>query len=255
MAKLSVNVNKIALIRNARGKNLPNLEKTSKDILDFGAHGITIHPRPDQRHIRTDDLPLLKGLVVKHNEQKNSRAELNIEGYPSEAFLTSLEHCRPHQATLVPDPPEALTSNAGWDFISQQKLLAEVCERLKSQNIRVSLFLEPDMMDTNQWNALSKIPCDRVELYTEKYADSFTTPQRSKVLDEYKACADKAAQLNLGVNAGHDLNLENLSDLIRHIPQIEEVSIGHALISEAIYLGLKETLSRYIEILKASHGN
>lgn len=255
MAKLSVNVNKIALIRNARNKNLPNLEKISKDILEFGAHGITVHPRPDQRHIRNSDLPLLKTLISNHNEQKNSRTEFNVEGYPSEDFLTLLESAPPHQATLVPDPPEALTSNAGWDFVTHQRMLTQVCQRLKSHNIRVSLFLEPEMMNEDQWHALSKIGCDRVELYTEKYADAFSTSQRQNVLDEYKSCAEHAAQLHLGVNAGHDLNLENLSALIRHVPQIDEVSIGHALVCEALYLGLKQTLTRYLEILKVSHGN
>lgn len=255
MAKLSVNVNKIALIRNARGKNLPDVERVARDILDFGAHGITVHPRPDQRHIRRDDISVLKQLVARYNDKQNSKAEFNVEGYPSEDFLTLLEENVPHQATLVPDPPEALTSNAGWDFVKHKDLLQQVCQRLKSQNIRVSLFLEPDLMNADQWNALSQIGCDRVELYTENFADAFTTASRLEVLDKYKDVASKAESLGLEINAGHDLNLENLSSLLRHIPQIAEVSIGHALVCEALYLGLKETLNKYLEILKKSNGH
>lgn len=253
MAKLSVNINKVALIRNSREKNLPDILKVARDLIDFGAHGITVHPRPDGRHIRTQDIGPLRDLIAGINHKQNSKIEFNVEGYPSEDFLTLLEKSSPHQATLVPDPPEALTSNAGWDFEKNLSLLQDVTKRLKTSQIRVSLFLDPEIMTASQWDALRQTGCDRVELYTERYADAYPTPERLNVLENYKVAAKSATEMGLGVNAGHDLNLENLGPLLRNIPEITEVSIGHALICEALYFGFKETLHRYLEILKSDH--
>jgi pyridoxine 5-phosphate synthase len=253
MTKLSVNINKVALIRNSRGKNLPNILKVSQDLLNWGAQGITVHPRPDGRHIRFQDVGELSQLVAADNKKQNRRSEFNVEGYPQEDLLRLIEAHRPHQATLVPDPPEALTSDAGWDFVGQEALLTRVSRRLKEAGVRVSLFLDPQSMDESQWLALSRIGCQRVELYTEYYALKALTPARDETLELYAEAARRAQALGLGVNAGHDLNLENLGALLGRVPAIEEVSIGHALVCEALYLGFKETLSRYMEILRASH--
>lgn len=237
MTKLSVNINKIATLRNARGGNMPDLIKAAIDIQQFGADGITVHPRPDERHIRYKDVYELKQVVHK---------EFNIEGYPSHDFLRLIDDVRPEQVTLVPDPPGVLTSNAGWDMISQQELLREVVAILKSMGCRVSLFVDPVPMMVE---AAASTGTDRVELYTEAYASHFAENPEEAILP-YLMAAQKAAEVGLGLNAGHDLNLENLTYFRHIIPHLQEVSIGHALISDALYLGLEETVRLYKEALK-----
>ncbi|MBP7166444.1 MAG: pyridoxine 5'-phosphate synthase [Bacteroidia bacterium] len=237
MTKLSVNINKIATLRNARGGNMPDLIKAAIDIQQFGADGITVHPRPDERHIRYKDVYELKQVV---------HTEFNIEGYPSHDFLRLIDDVRPEQVTLVPDPPGVLTSNAGWDMISQQELLREVVAILKSMGCRVSLFVDPVPMMVE---AAAATGTDRVELYTEAYASHFAENPEEAILP-YLMAAQKAAEVGLGLNAGHDLNLENLTYFRHIIPHLQEVSIGHALISDALYLGLEETVRLYKEALK-----
>lgn len=237
MTKLSVNINKIATLRNARGGNMPDLKKAAVDIEQFGADGITIHPRPDQRHIRYSDVYALKKVVT---------TELNIEGYPSEDFIALIRDVRPEQVTLVPDPPGVLTSNAGWDMITHQLFLREMVQLFKSLHCRVSLFVDPvaEMIE-----AAATTGTDRIELYTEAYASGFQDDPDAAVLP-YLIAARKADEVGLGVNAGHDLNLQNLAYFRRIIPNLLEVSIGHALISDALYLGLRETIRLYKEALQ-----
>lgn len=237
MTKLSVNINKIATLRNARGGNMPDLIKAATDIQRFGAEGITVHPRPDERHIRYRDVYELKQVV---------HTEFNIEGYPSHDFLRLIDDIRPEQVTLVPDPPGVLTSNAGWDMIAQQELLREVVAILKSMGCRVSLFVDPVPM---MIEAAAATGTDRVELYTEAYASHFAENPEEAILP-YLMAAQKAAEVGLGLNAGHDLNLQNLTYFRHIIPHLLEVSIGHALISDALYLGLEETVRLYKEALK-----
>ena len=237
MTKLSVNINKIATLRNARGGNMPDLIKAAIDIQRFGAEGITVHPRPDERHIRYRDVYELKQVV---------HTEFNIEGYPSHDFLRLIDDIRPEQVTLVPDPPGVLTSNAGWDMIAQQELLREVVAILKSMGCRVSLFVDPVPM---MIEAAAATGTDRVELYTEAYASHFAENPEEAILP-YLMAAQKAAEVGLGLNAGHDLNLQNLTYFRLIIPYLLEVSIGHALISDALYLGLEETVRLYKEALK-----
>ncbi|MCM2283018.1 MAG: pyridoxine 5'-phosphate synthase [Bdellovibrionaceae bacterium] len=234
-------MNKIATLRNSRGKNLPDVLKVSLDIERFGAEGITVHPRPDGRHIRKEDVDALKA---------NIKVELNVEGYPSDDFLTMVENVVPAQATLVPDPPHVLTSNAGWRVTENEALLAEVVERLRAKGIRVSVFIDPRTVGENDWRLLRKLGVDRVELYTEEYADAFSTPRRDEVTALYRSAAEQAQAHGLGVNAGHDLNLINLRHLVTAIPWIDEVSIGHALISDALYDGLEKTVARYLSCLR-----
>ena len=242
MTLLSVNVNKIATLRNSRGGNNPDVLKTALDIIRFGAHGITVHPRPDGRHIRTDDVIALK---------KNIDVELNIEGYPSTDFIQLVEQTRPAQCTLVPDPPEVLTSNAGWKIKEHQEFLQDVVGELKSFGCRVSLFFDPyDHKSDELLIAKNFIGADRIELYTEMYAKAFATAQQSEVLSIYVKAAQVANRLGLGVNAGHDLDLNNLATLIKAMPFINEVSIGHALICDALYLGMQETVGRYLRALQ-----
>lgn len=245
MTKLSVNVNKVALLRNSRGKNIPSVEKVSLDLLKMGAHGITVHPRPDQRHIRLSDLKPLNKLVRGYSRD----VEFNIEGYPSDDFLTMLEDTLPHQATLVPDPPEALTSNAGWKLSENTKVLHEVCKRIKKAGIRVSLFVDPYDFDEKDVKALKMIQPDRIELYTEKYADHYSLDDRNEVTEVYRDAAQRAIMNGVDINAGHDLNLDNLGHLIQAIPAIKEVSIGHALICEALYMGYENVMKGYLKIL------
>ena len=232
MTKLSVNINKIATLRNARGGNTPDLVQAAKDIEGFGADGITVHPRPDERHIRYADVYALKKVIT---------TEFNIEGFPSEDFLKLMEDIRPEQVTLVPDPPGVLTSNAGWDTVKHQAFLAEVTGRLKAFGCRVSLFTDPDEAIIA---AAKTTGADRIELYTESYAAMYTE-NPALALAPYIRAAVKANELGLGVNAGHDLNLQNLRYFHLHTPQLLEVSIGHALISDALYMGLKETIRLY----------
>ena len=242
--KLSVNVNKIATLRNARGKNIPDLIHITKLILQSDVHGITVHPRPDERHIRYKDISQLKILLENYPDK-----EFNIEGYPASAFLNLIKHIQPQQCTLVPDPPDVLTSNAGWNFVETKPLLKQTVTELKSCNIRPSLFLDPLSMDERQYLALEEIKPDRIELYTESYANSWHSSQKKNILSLYKKSADKVNNLNIQVNAGHDLNQSNLFDLLKAIPEIQEISIGQALIAEALEEGLQSIIKKYLDII------
>ena len=232
MTRLSVNINKIATLRNARGGNLPDLLKTARDIEAFGAQGITIHPRPDERHIRYQDARDLKPIV---------QTEFNIEGNPIEAFEKLVLEVCPDQVTLVPDAPDAITSNAGWDTLKHQKYLREVIDRFKKAGIRTSIFVDPD---AEMVRAAKDTGTDRVELYTESYAKGF--PENpEKAIAPFRKAAEAALEVGLGLNAGHDLNLDNIRFFKEQIPGLLEVSIGHALICEALYLGLENTINMY----------
>jgi pyridoxine 5-phosphate synthase len=233
MTKLSVNINKIATIRNARGGNSPNVVQVAMDCERFGAQGITVHPRPDERHITLKDVYDLKDVV---------KTEFNIEGYPDERFLKIIRDIRPAQATLVPDPPHVLTSNTGWDVIQNESFLKEIINELQEMGVRTSLFLNSDL---NQLGKVKNVGADRIELYTGLYAENYSL-NKEEAIREYIEVAKEAVQLGIGINAGHDLSLENLAYLIREIPEIDEVSIGHALISDALYLGLENTIQRYL---------
>ena len=251
MTLLSVNVNKLATLRNSRGKNNPDVVKGALDILRFGAQGITVHPRPDERHIRRKDVYALKAALDHYNVEGpenvgRAHIELNIEGYPSEDFLKMVEEVQPGQCTLVPDPPDAITSNAGWKVAKNQELLSRVAERLTNAEVRSSVFVDPFDMEDGEYELLKDIGVDRIELYTERFAETFGTPEGVKVLARYKRASELARDAGLGINAGHDLSLENLSGLIQEIPWIAEVSIGHALVCDALYLGLEETVKRYL---------
>lgn len=236
MTKLSVNINKIATLRNARGGNIPDVVKAAVDIETFGADGITVHPRPDQRHIRYDDLLPLRTVV---------KTEFNIEGYPSREFLDLVISVKPEQVTLVPDPPGVLTSNAGWNVEENFNFLKEVVSELKSHGFRVSLFM--DAVKGNMQKA-AETNSDRIELYTESYATNYKV-NREKAIDPFIKAAESATSAGLGINAGHDLNLENLKFFADTIPGLLEVSIGHALISDALYMGLEKTVKAYKMLL------
>jgi len=233
MTKLSVNVNKIATLRNARGNNIPDLKFVTSSIIDFGADGITIHPRPDQRHIKEEDVFLISQIV-------KNKVEFNIEGYPSKEFMKLVLTIKPDQVTLVPDKPEVLTSLYGWETIENKFFLNKITEELKSQGIRVSIFIHPDI---KMLEGAASVNADRVELFTGLYANNSS-------IQKYINCSQHAKELGLGVNAGHDLSLDNLPFFIENMPILDEVSIGHALISESLFLGLEETISRYKNILK-----
>lgn len=237
MTNLSVNINKIATLRNARGENKPDVEAVALDIESFGADGITVHPRPDQRHIRRDDVYRLRPAL---------RCEFNIEGYPSPEFVDMVLKVRPSQVTLVPDAPDALTSSAGWNVVDNAEFLAALCEKFKDAGIRPSIFVDPDV---EQVKAAAAAGADRVELYTKPYADRYAADPEAAV-EPYVTAALAAKKLGLGVNAGHDLNLDNLAFFCKRIPFLAEVSIGHALICDALYLGLKETVAQYKKALK-----
>jgi len=232
MTKLSVNINKVATLRNARGGNIPNVQQVAIDAQRFGADGITVHPRPDERHIRYADVYALKPLIT---------TEFNIEGYPSERFIELVLDVVPTQVTLVPDPPDVLTSNAGWKIKENLHFLREVIETFKKKNIRVSIFVETDVENLKY---APETGTDRVELYTEPYARMYPL-NREEAIRPFILAAEEAKRLGLAVNAGHDLNLQNLNYLIRNIPWIAEVSIGHALISDALYFGLENTIQMY----------
>jgi len=236
-AKLSVNINKWATIRNARGHNNPNLIKTATDIQNFGGQGITIHPRPDERHIRYEDARLLRPVV---------HTEFNIEGNPIQSFIDLVLEVKPEQVTLVPDAPDAITSDSGWDCKKHSEFLSEVITTFKKEGIRTSIFLDanPEMVD-----AAAKTGTDRIELYTEPYASAFVS-NPTKAIEDFIATAKRAEQLGLGVNAGHDLSLENIAFFAKSIPNLLEVSIGHALICEAIYLGLDNVVNQYLHRLQ-----
>ena len=236
-AKLSVNINKIALIRNSRGSNFPNLLTVAKDCEDFGAEGITVHPRPDERHIKYSDIAPLKESIS---------TEFNIEGYPSRRFLDMVISNRPHQCTLVPDLPGALTSDNGWDTIQNKELLSAVIKELQDYKIRVSLFIDPNekMLD-----GAKSVGTDRIEFYTGPYAHDFIN-DRDRAIEPFALAAQYCNEIELGVNAGHDLNLKNLYFFKQNIPNLLEVSIGHALVCDSIYYGLKNTILMYQNELK-----
>lgn len=236
MIKLSININKIATLRNARGGNLPDVLKAAVDCEKFGAQGITVHPRPDERHIRYQDVIDLKPLV---------KTEFNIEGYPSDTFLDMVLKIKPTQVTLVPDPPDVLTSNAGWDTVKHESFLQEIIEQLKSNGMRTSIFIDANLNDIK--NSVNT-GTDRIELYTETYAEGFSK-DKENAIKPYIEAAELANQLGLGINAGHDLNLDNLSYFAHNIPGLLEVSIGHALISDALYYGLEKTVELYLKQL------
>ncbi len=235
--RLSVNINKVALLRNSRGGNLPDLIQVARDCEAFGAEGITVHPRPDERHIRYSDIPKLKEVV---------RTEFNIEGNPTERFLKLVEDNPPHQCTLVPDPPGVLTSDTGYDTVKEREFLKEVVARLHEKNIRVSIFIDPDPKFVE---GAAETGADRVELYTGNFAaDYLKSPGDSAVM--HTKCASVAAETGIGLNAGHDLNLDNLAFYKSSVPGLLEVSIGHALIADALYYGLQTTIQLYKYRLK-----
>lgn len=241
MTKLSVNINKIATLRNARGGSTPDLKQAAIQIQNYGAHGITIHPRPDERHITRQDVYSLKKVVT---------TEFNIEGYPSNDFLDLISEVQPEQVTLVPDPPEVLTSNAGWKVKDNQDFLKSVMAKLK--NFRVSVFVEPDTCNSQDLQILADLGVKRVEMYTEEYAKAFATNSQDSInmaLKKYTQLYNNALEVGLKINAGHDLNQQNLGFFIQNLPLVSEVSIGHALISEALYDGLKTTVENYLKIL------
>lgn len=247
---LSVNVNKIATLRNARGGSLPNVVQCARDILEFGASGITVHPRPDGRHIRHQDVFDLK-LMLENFSGPTRRPEFNIEGYPSDDFVSLIAEVNPDQCTLVPDAPDVLTSNAGWAIAKNKDFLKSVISQIKQRSsTRVSLFIDPLQWSDSETQALKSTSADRVELYTEAYAKAYSTHRQNEVTETYSRVAKELSRAGFLINAGHDLNLENTAYLISKVPEIAEVSIGHALISEALYLGLKETIHRYLAALK-----
>ncbi len=232
MTKLSVNINKIAVVRNSRGGNTPNVVEAALNIERFGGDGITVHPRPDARHIRYDDVYDLKKVLT---------TELNVEGNPTPDFIEMVLDVKPAQVTLVPDAPDAITSNAGWDTIANHDFLSEIITRMKSAGIRVSVFVDPDPRMVEGAKACG---VDRVELYTEAFAAGYVA-DREAAIAPYVAAAEKAKECGLGLNAGHDLSLENLAYYVQRIPHTDEVSIGHALISDALYLGLDNCVNMY----------
>lgn len=241
MPLLSVNVNKVATLRNSRGKDNPNVLRSALKIIEFGAQGITVHPRPDERHIRWSDVESLKAHI---------RVELNVEGYPSNEFLMKITDILPAQCTLVPDSPHALTSNAGWRVKGNEKVLQTSVPLLKERGIRVSLFVDPFTITTQELIEMRDLGVDRIELYTEAYSESYGTPQQQEITTVYRQCADLAQTMGLDVNAGHDLNLLNLNYFIKTIPCIKEVSIGHALVSDALDYGWMSTVQKYLQCLR-----
>lgn len=237
MTKLSVNINKIATIRNARGGDVPNVVQVAIDCERFGADGITVHPRPDERHITTKDV---------YDLQKVVKTEFNIEGYPDKRYLMIIDDIRPAQATLVPDPPNVLTSNAGWETRKHHDLLKDLVQRFREQGVRSSIFVDTKL-ENIEYAAKSGV--DRIELYTGPYAEDFEKDP-VKAVAAYAEAASLAHELGLGINAGHDLSLDNLKYFKQSLPHLDEVSIGHALISDALYLGLENTIQRYKLLLQ-----
>lgn len=242
MTRLSVNINKVATLRNARGGNIPNVLQVAKDCERFGAEGITVHPRPDERHIRFSDVREIRPIIT---------TEFNIEGYPSQKFVDLVLEVKPHQVTLVPDPPDAITSNAGWDTVTHKNFLTDVISEFQKNGIRTSIFV-----DTEKENVLNayKTGTNRVELYTEPYAINFPK-DKQKAIAPFAQAAKWAFETGLQINAGHDLSLENLSFFSKKIPELAEVSIGHALISDALYFGLENTILMYKRQLQLSPQN
>ena len=237
MTKLSVNINKIATLRNSRGGNTPNVVQFAKDVQRFGAEGVTVHPRPDERHIRYQDAYDLKSIVY---------TEYNIEGNPVPKFVDMVLRIKPTQVTLVPDAEDAITSNAGWDTIKHKAFLTEIIQEFKQNNIRTSIFLDPD---NKQVEGAKLTGTDRIELYTEAFAYQYSLGNTSAI-EPYTKCAELCNQLGLGINAGHDLSLDNIKFFKGHIPGLLEVSIGHALISESLYLGIENVVNMYLHKLK-----
>lgn len=237
MTKLSVNINKIATIRNARGGNMPDVTKAALDCENFGAEGITVHPRPDERHIRYSDVRTIRPLI---------RTEFNIEGNPIPSFIDLVCEVVPDQVTLVPDAMDAITSNAGWDTVRNRDFLTEVCSEFRKKGIRTSIFVDPD---PRMAEAAAACGCDQIELYTESYASMYAKDRENAIMPFVKT-AEAARDAGLGVNAGHDLNLENLEYFIRNIPWTAEVSIGHAIICDALYMGLEQTIQAYLSKVK-----
>ena len=237
MTRLSVNINKIATIRNARGGNMPDVAKAAVDCETFGAEGITVHPRPDERHIRYSDVREIKPLVT---------TEFNIEGNPIPSFMDLVLEVIPDQVTLVPDAHNAITSNAGWDTLTHKDFLTETCKEFRGKGIRTSIFVDPD---PKMVEAAALCGCDRVEMYTESYASMFPK-DRDAAIAPFIRAAEAARECGLGLNAGHDLNLENLEFFIRNIPWTDEVSIGHAIICDALYMGLEQTIQAYLSKVK-----
>lgn len=237
MTRLSVNINKVATLRNARGENVPDVVKFAIDCEKLGAQGITVHPRPDQRHITRADVFALKPVVT---------TEFNIEGYPAPEFMDLVTEIRPAQVTLVPDAPSAVTSNAGWDVIANADFLRDICARLAAAGIRSSIFVDAD---PDQVRKAAEIGAARVELYTKPYADNYSVDREAAIAPFVKASAT-AAEIGIGLNAGHDLSLKNLEYFHKTLPHLDEVSIGHALISDALYLGIGETIRQYLNCLK-----
>jgi pyridoxine 5-phosphate synthase len=237
VTRLSVNINKIATLRNARGGNNPDVIGVAKDCERFGAEGITVHPRPDERHIRFNDVIELKRIVT---------TEFNIEGYPDDRYMNLVKQVKPAQATLVPDAPDAITSNAGWNTLKHESFLRDIVKELKSYGTRVSIFVDPspDMV-----NGAAKVGADRIELYTEPYAHNYLS-NRETAIKPYIVSANVAHEARLGINAGHDLDLNNLKYLHDQIPFLDEVSIGHALICDALYFGLENTIQLYLKQLR-----
>ena len=236
MTRLSVNINKIALLRNARGGNMPDVLKAALDCERFGAEGITVHPRPDERHIRYSDVRTLRPALS---------TEFNIEGNPTGSFTALVCEVVPDQVTLVPDAPDALTSNAGWDTVANRGFLTRTCAAFRSRGIRTSIFIDPD---PRMAEGAALCGADRVELYTAAYAAGYAQ-NRERAVEPYLRTAEKVRELGLGLNAGHDLSLENLTYYIRTIPWTDEVSIGHALICDALYEGLETTIDKYLEAI------
>lgn len=236
MCRLSVNINKIATLRNSRGGNIPNVVKAAIDCQEYGAEGVTVHPRPDERHITYQDVRDIKPII---------RTEFNIEGYPTKSFLELVTEVKPDQVTLVPDPPEALTSSEGWNTIKNYDFLSEVIKELKNNNIRTSIFISTN---TEMIEGAKKVGADRVELYTEPYALQFHQDKEIAV-KPFREAAEVANSLRLGINAGHDLDLQNLNYFYKNVPGLLEVSIGHALIADSIYLGFENTIRLYLQQL------
>lgn len=237
MTRLSVNINKFATLRNARGGNMPDVEKAALDCVNFGAEGITVHPRPDERHIRYSDVRAIRPLLD---------VEMNIEGNPIPKFIDIVDEVVPDQVTLVPDAADAITSNAGWDTIRNEAFLTEMCREFKARGIRTSIFVDPD---PKMVEGAARCGADRVELYTAAYAEDYPSG-REAAIDPYLKAAQAARECGLGLNAGHDLNLDNLSYFIRTIPWTDEVSIGHAIICDALYMGLEKTIRAYLEKIR-----
>ena len=237
MTRLSVNINKIATIRNARGGNMPDVEKAAVDCERFGAQGITVHPRPDERHIRYSDVRAIRPTV---------KTEFNIEGNPIPSFIDLVMEVVPDQVTLVPDAHDAITSNQGWNTLENREFLTDICTRFKSRGIRTSIFINPDPIMAEGARACG---CDRVELYTADYAAQFPLGPE-KAIEPYLRTAERVKEIGLGLNAGHDLNLDNLGYFIRTIPWTDEVSIGHAIICDALYMGLEATIQAYLSEIK-----